>query len=252
VDLSLAIRQVSYFIDFDFKSLKKKIYQLLIQNYFTVFYLFKNSGSDEMNPGIWRIPNRDGDLPTFPLQQDLRLKSSSIVNADEVLRKGLQQYLQFKDADLGTYLSHLIDKRRPPYTDEYGQIIQNYQKVFRFIWEQYNETLVQNYAIDQFNKDKLDLCSVARFLSHQSTVNQRETIMKRMGDALGYKCHPCTPYTPKQWSETIVPSTDGTNPEGVSLEESTVLCKESQIQGQRNLPLFGTSTTLQGNKGGAQ
>jgi len=214
-------------------------------------YLFKNSESSEINPGILTIPNRDGDLPTFPLQEDLRLKSSCIVNAHEVLRKGLQQYLQFQDTDLGTYLSYLIDKRRQPFTDEYGQIIQNFQKVFRFIWEQYNETLVQNYAIDQFNKDKLDLCSVARFLSHQSAVNQRETIIKRMGDALGYKCHPCTPYTPKQWSETIVPSTDGINPEEVSLEESAVICKESQIQGQRNSPSFGTSTTLQGNKCGA-
>jgi len=204
-----------------------------------------------MNPRIWEMPNRDGDLPTFPLQQDLRLKSSSIVNADEVLRKGLEEYLQHKNSDLGTYLSYLINKRKLPFKDEYGQIIQNFKKVFRFIWEQYNETLVQNYAIDQFNKDKLDLCSVARFLSHQLTVNQRETIMKRMGDALGYKCHPCTPYTPKQWDETIIPSTDGTLPEGVSPEESLILCKESQVQWHGSSPLLGTSTSSQGNKCGA-
>jgi len=154
--------------------------------------------------------------------------------------------LQFKDADLGTYLGYLINKRTQPFIDEYGQTIKNYKKVFRFIWEQYNETLVQNYAIDQFNKDKLDLCSVARFLSHQQTVDQREIIMKRMWDALGYRCHPCTPYTPKQWNVTIVPSTDGINPD-ISPGESLILCKESQNQDQINLTLFSTSTNSPGN-----
>jgi len=203
-----------------------------------------------MNATVWEIPNRDGDLPTFPLEQDMQRKSSLVVNADEVLRKGLQQYLQFKDADFGTYVNYLINKRKEPFMDEYGQIILNFQKVLRFIWEQYNETLVQNYAIDQFNKDKLNLCSVARFLSHQKTVDQRETIMKRMWEALGYRCHPCTPYTPKQWDKTIVPSTDGINPD-ISPEESLILCKSlpstsnpttssgktmtKQIQGIRNM-----------------
>jgi len=139
----------------------------------------------------------------------------------------LQQYLEFKDLDLGTYLSHLIYKRTEPFKDEYGQVIRAYKKVFRFIWEQHNETLVQNYAIGQFDKDKLNLCSVARYLSHQPKVEQRGTIMKRMGDALEYMCHPCTPYTPKQYSETVVPSTDGINPAGVSPEESLILCKET-------------------------
>jgi len=159
----------------------------------------------------------------------------------------LQQYLGFKDTDLGTYLSHLIYKHTEPFVEEYGQVIRVYKKVFRFIWEQYNETLVQNYAVKRFNKDKLDLCSVARYLSHQPAVVQRATIMKRMGDTLGYRCHPCTPYTPKEFGETIVPSTDDINPEGVSPEESLILCKESQIQEQGRSPLLGTSTTSQGN-----
>jgi len=105
---------------------------------------------------------------------------------------------------------------------------------------------VQNYAVKRFSKDKLDLCSVARYLSHQPTVVQRATIMKRMGDALEYRCHPCTPYTPKEFDETIVPSTDDINPEGVSPEDSLILCKESQIQGQGLSPSLDTSTTSQG------
>ena len=159
-------------------------------------------------------------------------QSSYIVEANEVLRKGLKQFLGFKDSDLGTYLSYLIFKRTEPFVDEYGQVIRVYKKVFRFIWEQHNETLVQNYAIKQFDKDKLDLCSVARYLSHQPTVDNRETIMKRMSDALNYTCHPCTPYTPKQYDETIVPST--VYPEGISPEESLFLCKNSS-QGKQKV-----------------
>ena len=105
-------------------------------------------------------------------------QSSYIVEANEVLRKGLKQFLGFKDSDLGTYLSYLIFKRTEPFVDEYGQVIRVYKKVFRFIWEQYNETLVQNYTSGRFNKNKLDVCSVARYLSHQRIVDNRETIMK--------------------------------------------------------------------------
>jgi len=39
---------------------------------------------------------------------------------------------------------------------------------------------VHNYAIGQFDKDKLDLCSVARYLSHQTSVEDRGTILKRV------------------------------------------------------------------------
>ena len=180
------------------------------------------------------------------MENDSNLQSSYIVKAHEVLNKGLKQLLGFKDTDLGTYLSYLIYKRTEPFVDEYGHVIRVYKKVFRFIWEQYNETLMQNYAINRFYKDKLVLCSVARYLSHQPTVEQRETIMKRMGDALGYRCHPCTPYTPKQYDETIVPSTDDINPEGVSPEESLILCKESQIQEQGSIPSLGNSTASPG------
>ena len=135
---------------------------------------------------------------------DIRNKSSLILNAHEIIRKSLQQYLDFDEADLGIYLSQMI-QHTEPYIDEYGQVIYNYKKVFRFIWEHYNETVLQNYAVKQFDKDKLDLCSVARFLSHQPKVKDRNTLMMRIGDSLQYKCHPCTPYKSNKHSMLISP-----------------------------------------------
>jgi len=158
----------------------------------------------------------------------LPLNSSSIFNAQELLRDGLQQFLGFDEMDLGIYLKHLIFKRTEPFVDEYGQVIGAYHRVFRFIWEQYNDTLDKNYEALQFDKMRLDMCSVARFLSHQSAVKNRETIMKRMGDSLGYRCHPCTPYKRKEYGPTIVPNTDNISPDGVSMEESLILCQEKK------------------------
>ena len=153
--------------------------------------------------------------------------STKIIAAHEILRIGLKQYLDFEELDLGTYLSHMI-QRAEPYVDEYGQAIRFYKKVFRFIWEQYNETLQHNYAINQFDKDKLDLCSVSRYLSHQSSVDNRGTIMKNMSDALGYQCHPCTPYKAKQYGITIIPNSDGISLDEVTPEEILILCKKYQ------------------------
>ena len=70
------------------------------------------------------------------------------------------------------------------------------------------------------------MCSVARYLSHQHSVSDRKTLMKRMGDALEYRCHPCTPYKRKQYGETKVPDTSNINPDGVSPEESMKMCKD--------------------------
>jgi len=156
---------------------------------------------------------------------DVQNKSGKIVEAHEVIRKVFQQFLNARDTDIGTYL-HLMIQRSEPYVDEYGQVIHHYKKVFKFIWEQYNETIMNNYAANQFDKDKLDLCSVARFFSHQHEVKERRTLMKRMSDALGYKCHPCTPYKRKQYGETIVPNTEGISEEGVSPEESLIVCNK--------------------------
>ncbi len=168
--------------------------------------------------------NRDDEKPVFPPQEDLRLKPSNILKAHEILRNGLQQFLDFKEADLGFYLNHIIVVKKPPFKDEYGQDIRSYNKVFKFIWVQYNETLCRNYAIEQYDLDKLDLCSVVRFLSYQTTVKDRRTIMKRMGDTLGYRCHPCTPYKRKEYGGTIVPNTEDISLiESLSLEQILVI-----------------------------
>lgn len=187
------------------------------------------------------VKNRDGNLPTFSTDSDLiepdkPKLSVNIAKADEIIRQGLQQYLEFAEEDLGTYLSYIVIQHLEPFVDEYGQVIRSYKKIFRFIWEQYNETLVQNYAVGQFDKDKLDLCSVARFLSHQEKVNNRRVIMKEMSDALNYTCHPCTPYKRKEHGETIVPSTGDINKKGITPEESLILCKEYQNQDQLIIP----------------
>ena len=152
----------------------------------------------------------------------------------KILRIGLQQFLEFREEDLGFYLNHVVVVKKPTFNDEYGREIRSYNKVFKFVWVQYNETLCKNYATDQYDVDKLDLCSVARFLSHQTTVIDRETIMKRMGDALGYKCHPCTPYKRKEFGGTVVPNTDDIGPiEGISPEHILVLCKDYDHHGQK-------------------
>ena len=122
--------------------------------------------------------------------------------------------------------------------DENGQTIRNFKKVLRFIWEQYKETLLQNYKIREFDQDKLQLCSVARYLSHQTEVKERHTLMKRMGDALGYRCHPCTPYTPKQYNQTFIPRTHIIQ-EGFQSENVLVVCDENKSK-ENN---FSTSTS---------
>jgi len=185
--------------------------------------------------------NRDDVKPSFPLQEDLRLKKSNILKAHEILRNGLQDFLEFEEADLEIYLNYIVIVKNTTFKDEYGQEIHSYFKIFKFIWVQYNETLCQNYAINQYDVDVLDLCSVARFLSHQTTVKDRGTIMKRMGDALGYKCHPCTPYKRKEYGGTVVPSTeDISSIEGLSPEQIFVLCKDYDHRGQE---LMVSSTT---------
>ena len=178
--------------------------------------------------------NRDKVEPTFPLKDDPRLKTSYILNAHEILKEGLQEYLEFRKEDLGFYLKHIVESDNITFIDEYDLEITSYYKVFKFIWVHYNETLCQNYAIKQYDLDKLDLCSVARFLSHQTTVKDRETIMKRMGDALQYKCHPCTPYKRKEYGGTVVPNTeDISSIEGLSPEHIFVLCKDYDHHGQK-------------------
>lgn len=191
---------------------------------------------------MWEESNRDKQRPTFPLKEDLRIQTSNIVKAHEIIRKGLQQYLKLREADLGAYLSYII-QNNPTFVDEYGQEIPSYYKIFRFIWEQYNETVCQNYAVKQFDKDKLDLCGVARFLSHQPVVEDHQNIMKRMGHVLNYTCHPCTPYKRKEYGEIIVPNTDDISPDGFSPRYSFILCKEYGVDEKGQLILLSTPTT---------
>ena len=183
---------------------------------------------------MWGVRNRDGDKTTFPLKEDLRLKTFNIVKAHEILRKGLQQFLEFKEKDLGTYLHRISESNNnaTTYFDEYGQEIPSYFEIFDSIWEQHKEILCENYAIQKFDQDKLVLCSLARFLSHQPLVEDRKTLLKRMGDALGNGCHPCTPYKPLKQDDgtfNVPTNTDKIGPDGTSAEESSSLCKGDGI-----------------------
>jgi len=145
---------------------------------------------------------------------------------------------------LGTYLSYITNQRTEPFVDEYGKLITSYERVFRSIWEQYNETQVQNYAIMQFENDKLDVCSVARFLSHQPIVDNRVDLVKRVGDALGDRCHPCTPYKRKELGGTyvLISTENVTIPDFVTPDESFEICKsfEKRII-EKNVELEGIS-----------
>ncbi len=103
--------------------------------------------------------------------------------------------------------------QQEPFFDEFGQIITSYRKMFSFISEQVDEVAVGNYAIGQFHKDRYDLCSVARYLSHQLKYSDRKTIIQRIGDVLGAPCDPCIPYKRKQYSkrDSTDDSVDETN-----------------------------------------
>jgi len=134
-------------------------------------------------------------MPEFPLQEDLRIKSSFIHKAHEILRNGLEEFLEFKiHMDLGFFLN-IMTQDNKSYYDEYGKVINSYIDVWSSIWKQYNETLCENYATKQFQNDILDLCSVAKYLSHQLPA---DPILKRMGAALMIKkCDTCLPYNKK-------------------------------------------------------
>lgn len=160
-----------------------------------IFRHFRNLAKDEAN--------RDGEKTLYPLVPDLRKSTARIAQAHEILRLALKDHLDLVELDLESYLKQMM-KEGKVYTDEYGQVITSYKEVFRIIQVKVGELKLENYAEGQLDKDKLDLCSVARYLSHQPTVTNRETLMKRIRDALGYRCHPCTPYTAKENDVTKV------------------------------------------------
>jgi len=150
--------------------------------------------------------NRDDKMPEFPLQEDLRIKSSFIYKAHEIIWNGLEELLESKNhADLGFYLN-IMTQNNSTYYDENGKIINSYNDVWSSIWKQYNETLCENYATKQFENDTLDLCSVARYLSHQLQLKYHHTtILERMGVALKIKkCATCLPYNRNELGGTMI------------------------------------------------
>ena len=115
------------------------------------------------------------EMARYPLKDDYRRQPSNIVKAHEIVCKGLQQFLDFTETDLGTYLAHII-QTDPTFVDEYGQETRSYNKIISCIWLQHNLTVCKNYAITNYENDKLDLCSIARFLSHQPKAEDRKSI----------------------------------------------------------------------------
>ena len=122
----------------------------------------------EKDVEMWHSINRDGKSINFPLVQDLRLKSSQIADAIEVLCKELQTFLDFKGAPLRIhilqYLNHMIHHRSQPFNDEYGHEMRSYKKV-PIGYVKYAYFLVQLYG-------KANQCSTATLLitTERSTI----------------------------------------------------------------------------------
>jgi len=160
-------------------------------------------------PGFKRETNRDDEKFNKGLNstKDLRQETELITNAHEVLRVALRQFLNMRDMNLAEYLKEVRSQNESSFVDELGEIIKSYKKVFSFILDQVEEVELGNYAVKQFAKDRHDLCSIARYLSHQVLYADRKTIIKRMGDALGQACDPCTPYKRLQHANEVAINT---------------------------------------------
>jgi len=150
------------------------------------------------------VKNRDNKSPEFPLQEGFRTRSSFIYKAHKIILNGLEVLFNLTHLSLGMHLSYMTQTTKP-YYNENGLIISSYKDVWNIIWKQYNETLCENYATKQFENDKLDLCSVARYVFHQIKLkNLTSSIVEKMGVALMIKrCDICLPYNRNGFSETI-------------------------------------------------
>lgn len=73
------------------------------------------------------VLKQDYQKPTFPFE-DLRIKSSYIVKAHEIIREGLGDVFELKEEDSGTSLSYIFEKNQT-FVDEHGQEIHSYHKV---------------------------------------------------------------------------------------------------------------------------
>ena len=73
------------------------------------------------------VLKQDYQKPTFPFE-DLRIKSSHIVKAHEIIREGLGEVFELKEEDSGTHLNYIFEKNQT-FVDENGQEIHSYHKV---------------------------------------------------------------------------------------------------------------------------
>lgn len=160
-------------------------------------------------PGFKRETNRDDEKFNKGINstKDFRRETELITNAHEVLRVALRQFLNMRDMNLAEYLKEVRSQNESFFVDELGETIKSYKKVFSFVLDQVEEVELGNYAVKQFAKDRHDLCSIARYLSHQVLYADRKTIIKRMGDALGQACDPCTPYKRLQHANEVAINT---------------------------------------------
>ena len=105
----------------------------------TIFWI-PNRKISTRNFAGWCTKQGWRETSTFYKRASTTQTLQHCLKAHEILRKGLQQFLEFKEADLETYLTHVIESDSITFKDEYGQDIRSYYKVFRFIWVQYSET----------------------------------------------------------------------------------------------------------------
>lgn len=69
---------------------------------------------------VRKIRNDVKPIFPFPSREDLRIRTYSILKAHELLRKGVQQFLEFKESELRTYLDFIIGTDQS-FEDEYNQ-----------------------------------------------------------------------------------------------------------------------------------
>jgi len=146
------------------------------------------------------LVNRDMEKPFSPTKEDSRPQTGHIIRAHDVLRTSLNSFYDWKDTNLTLCLDKLR-KRRDPYLDELSRVITGYKTIFELILKQVEEVSNNNYAVGQFDNDRHDLCSIARYLSHQESFSDRQNIISKMGDALGSECDPCIRYKRKNFNE---------------------------------------------------
>jgi len=150
--------------------------------------------------------------PKFPYEPDLRQKPAQVSQAHEVLRLALRSFLDLKETNLSFYLDEMR-KMNESYLDEFGNEIKGYRTIFSLVLKQVDEVENNNYAVNHFEGDKYDLCSISKYLSHQRTFSDRQNIISKMGDALGSECDPSMPYKRKLYGNPASATVKNQEPE---------------------------------------